>query len=678
MELSKLLRDYQLITILAGAGLSAPPPTCLPGWWALNDAVLGALGGAIERVAGKPGLSDGFRDAIRQRRDSTPFLMPDLQAQLLEDELGPAYFQSLTSLDSEDTNAAHHLLAELARQGRVGAVLTTNFDCTIERAFDAVAVAYRLYASPEDFERLDEAAAPVPVVKIHGSADRPETMIDTLRQRLQGRPASLEQWMRRRFTCFPTIGVGFSCEDLQYDPDYLAIRPAARDGARFCFLVREGKDPSVPLQRLVAEFPQQVSLAAGELPAWLFEVARVLGVAHAIPEPTAFALEDVARRRARAAQRLEENLSAWAASLGAMDALNAVTALLTAAGHRHDADYLLRRMWEFYRAPADCTGAAYARYLHNYGEVLLRQGRLRNEHDRKTDFAAWKAAADRDPRQFFARAVANGGTEHCRARWLLCEFLAGRAVPELAGPVTELLGTLSGSGGESASLPATLIDASFSLAELLEMMGLGQAAITLLENAHRSATGLGDEFRCAESAWRLARNLAFGLDQDSAARDRVGELTTQCCEIAGRLDIHEAGAGAALARSIAAIAGGEWAVAAEQSRNAEAVYREIEDLPGEIFAKRERVRALVGAAVEEGQIDGAQFDELNEALQRFAIENAPGLRPLIKFELARLASFFDDDLARDLATDAAQDAQLQRHPVLVTAARELRNSLSTP
>jgi hypothetical protein len=677
MEISALLKDDRQITVLAGAGLSAPPPTCLPGWWALNDAVLGALGAAIEQIANSPGLSDGFRDAIRQRRDSTPFLMPDLQAQLLEDELGPAYFRSLSALDSEEPNAAHHLLAELARQGRVAAVLTTNFDCTIERAFDAAAVVYRRYVSPEDFERLDEAVMPVPVVKIHGSADRPDTMVDTLRQRLQGRPASLEQWMQRRFIHFPTVGMGFSCEDLQYDPDYLGIRPAVHDGARFCFLVRYGATPSVPLQRLVADFPHQVSTSEGELPDWLFEVARTLGVAHDVPRPAGFTDEDIARRRARAARRLDESLGAWAASLGPMATLNAVTSLLTAAARRRDADYLLRRMWESYRAPDDCMGPSYARYLQNYGEVLLRQGRLHNPHDRESDFAAWKNAADRDPRQFSARAVAYGGAEDCRARSLLCEFLAGLDVPRLAGPAADLLESISKARGDDGSLPGTVIDASFSLAEVLELTGLGQAAPPLLEDAHRSAVALGDEFRRAEAAWRLARNLAFGLDRDASAQARVAELAAECCDIAARLNIREADAGAALARAIAAIARSDWAAAVEQVHNAETIYREIDDLPGEIFAKRERVRALVGAATEAGQMDGAQFDELNEALQRFAIENAPGLRPLIKFELAQLASYFDDQFARDLATDAAQDAQLQGHPVLVTEARELRNSLST-
>ena len=93
--------------VLAGSGLSSVPPTSLPDWWELNDAVLGALGGAVERLTGAAGLISGFRDEIRRRRETTPFLKPDLQAQLMEDELGPSYFLSLTCLSAIATNPAH-------------------------------------------------------------------------------------------------------------------------------------------------------------------------------------------------------------------------------------------------------------------------------------------------------------------------------------------------------------------------------------------------------------------------------------------------------------------------------------------------------------------------------------------------------------------------------------------
>lgn len=71
----------------------------------------------------------------------------------------------------------------------------------------------------------------------------------------------------------------------------------------------------------------------------------------------------------------------------------------------------------------------------------------------------------------------------------------------------------------------------------------------------------------------------------------------------------------------------------------------FEDLLGTSFAKRERLRALIGQGLAGVRIQGADLDALSEWLQRFAVENAPGLRPLIKLELAILATCFDDALA---------------------------------
>jgi hypothetical protein len=75
-------------------------------------------------------------------------------------------------------------------------------------------------------------------------------------------------------------------------------------------------------------------------------------------------------------------------------------------------------------------------------------------------------------------------------------------------------------------------------------------------------------------------------------------------------------------------------------------------------------------------LDARDWDDLSVPLQRFALENAPGLRPLIKYELAFLATHFDDKLALELAGDAADDAKLQEHPSLVTKAAELRDAIA--
>jgi len=665
----ELFSDRRPTTILAGAGLSAPAPTCLPGWWALNDAVLQVLGDALERFTSRSGFADSFRAVVTQRRDRTPFLKPDLQAQLIEDEIGEAYFLALAHVDSTAINSAHELLAELARQGRVGAIITTNFDCTIERALDASGVAYRRYASSSDFDGLPDNTSDVMVVKVHGSSTEPSSMVDTLRQRLHGRPEALNRWMHHRFVRFPSLAVGFSGEDLQYEPNYLSIRPSVSEGAEFQFLVRD-QLPSVPLRTLSTEFPKRVRFSYGELPGWLFDVVRSQGVAHSISRPLTYSAEDVDRRRSQAFERLKRGLTEWASSLNRMEVLNAVTALLSSAGQRPAADHLLKRMWEFYREPEDCSGPYYVRYLSNYGETLMRGARCRNPYDREMDFALWKEAADHDPGQFFFRAVQAGGGEAAAARDLFCRFLAGARVSHLVPLMSPLLERLAQVNAGPEPLSLALIDASFSLAEVLELCALGQVATAVLEGAHRSAARLGDEFRRAEAAWRLARNLAFGIGSDSSNAHRVADLANECTVIAERLDIRESDAGAALARSIAA-AGRDWITAAREARWAEDAYAEIGDLLGVSFAKRERVRALIGQGLTGVHTAGADFDELSAWLQNFGAENAPGLRPLIKLELAFLAYYFDDTLAAQLATDAAADAKLQEHPYIGGKAEEL-------
>jgi len=663
------------VTILAGAGLSAPAPTCLPGWWTLNDAVLTALGEAIAAKTNRKLLPAEFAGAIQGRRDSTPFLKPDLQAQLIEDEIGAAYFKALAAVNSDCANAANSLLAELARLGRVGAIVTTNFDCVIERALDLAGVPYALFESPEDFEGLAGSSASLKVIKVHGSATRPETMVDTLRQRLRGRPAALESWMHNRFVNHPTIAVGFSCEDLEYHPDYLMIRPASKDGAKFVFLVREGSEPSKPLASLASDFPGSTVVCHGNLPEWLFDVASEARIRHDIDVPGSFGEAEIATLRRDALGRLEAALAVWADSLSRMEVVNAATSLLASAGHRDYADYMLERMWNFDREPADCSGRAYARYLYNYGETLFRRARFLNPHDRGTDFASWKGAADVDPRQFFFRAVHIDHSDDAFARLLLCRFLAGETVSTLVDEAADLWDRLMEPVRRGEPMSTAQIDAAFSLTELMELLGVAQGTPLMHEAAHRSAVQLGDEFRRAEAAWRWARALAYAPADSPDVPAKIVDLATESIAIAGRLDIRESDAGAALARSIAAAARMQWDEARTGARGAETIFERLEDEWGMFLARRERLRALIGAGITSGTVTAGDFDELNEGLQRFSLERAPGVRPLVKYEIALVSSYFDDNLAIACATDARDEAKVQQHPIIAGMAERLLDNL---
>ena len=89
-----------------------------------------------------------------------------------------------------------------------------------------------MYCAPDDFDRLAGGRAAggngVPVIKVHGSVGRAATMVDTLRQRVLGRPKALEDALARLFRDHAVLVVGFSGADLAYDPQYLGLREARR------------------------------------------------------------------------------------------------------------------------------------------------------------------------------------------------------------------------------------------------------------------------------------------------------------------------------------------------------------------------------------------------------------------------------------------------------------------
>jgi hypothetical protein len=154
----------------------------------------------------------------------------------------------LQALDTDAYNACHVAVAALARAGIVRALVTTNFDRLLERALDGAGVPLRVYASPDEFDELASrietggASAPLPIIKPHGSIDHPEHMVDTLRQRIAGRPATLERALVALLHRHPWLLVGFSGADLSYD--YLGLRPAAVGARGIIVLQRFGGRPA--------------------------------------------------------------------------------------------------------------------------------------------------------------------------------------------------------------------------------------------------------------------------------------------------------------------------------------------------------------------------------------------------------------------------------------------------
>src|SRR5690606_6730883 len=237
MKIDPISGDKEGFVIFAGAGCCMAPPSSLPGWDDLNDAILNTLWNHIEQY----GLKDRFREKIltniKQKREENSF-PPDYQAQRLVERAGLKYFQLLSAVDSNCYNAVHYYTAILAEAGIVNAIVTTNFDRNFERAFEDSNILYLSYFDEEGFNRfsLNEDKREIPIIKIHGSCSFPSSMVDTRKQRLKGRGKALQSTLLQLLQENHFIFAGFSGQDLDKNDNYLGLREAASLAKGFTYI----------------------------------------------------------------------------------------------------------------------------------------------------------------------------------------------------------------------------------------------------------------------------------------------------------------------------------------------------------------------------------------------------------------------------------------------------------
>jgi hypothetical protein len=180
--------------------------------------VLGALAGPLAETTNRQ-FSEKRLARLLYRHEQLKSFMPDFMAQLMEEQAGLDYFRVLESLDTETLNENHSLIAALAGSGVVRAVVTTNFDRLLERALDAAGTPSRVFATGTDFEELPVALDEAPERLLVRRTARSSTWsrwVDTLAQRVAGRPQALEDSITRLLERHACLVVGFSGADLAY------------------------------------------------------------------------------------------------------------------------------------------------------------------------------------------------------------------------------------------------------------------------------------------------------------------------------------------------------------------------------------------------------------------------------------------------------------------------------
>ena len=512
------------LMIFAGAGISMIPPSALPNWYQFNDAVLTALAKEVSSYTREDLGKWIFSELVTRRNQERSRFAPDYMADVIAEEVGMDYLRVVQALDAEETNACHHALAAMAKAGAVQVVVTTNFDRLLERAFDNEGVPYQVYATPSEFAELNAPALgardKVPIMKVHGTVDDLESMVDTLSQRLVGRPDDLENALAELFKKHHILFVGFSGADLDYDPDYLGLRSAAQANRGFTFLLREGDEPRESVKELSSVWGDDASFVKGILPNWLSDLARQFNVStEGWPDivPTVDRLNDINNRAAE-----------WAKTLGRLQNVNILSSLLRASGHDETAGRLFWGVWKFYREPEDLEGPIYARFNHLLGRLLLEYGFNLESLRPSGSFGAsiGTPTIDKDEIDDAFQYLARASYENSRAAGDLAVCYA------LMGDTREALRIIEEvfEAAVENEHRMMFIDAAVSGGLIWSIAGYWSRGLPYLERARDLAIKLGMESRRARLCAHLVRFLAWQQRYDDAS-----ERFHEGIRIAGRL-----------------------------------------------------------------------------------------------------------------------------------------------
>jgi tetratricopeptide (TPR) repeat protein len=196
----------QQIAVFAGAGISIPPPSSLP-------SAIEIIRNLTTALCAHPNTSQyvgSLPEAVLASGTKMEVLF-----EIIERNAGSKLRELFHLFEADAPNLYHYFLARLLEVGAISHIVTTNFDCLIERASHA-----RLTVLATEAEH---ASCPSPALyKIHGTVDRPETMIAVLNQVSRGLPANKTRLLRETLerAC---IVIGWSDDDIDLTPPFFQV-----------------------------------------------------------------------------------------------------------------------------------------------------------------------------------------------------------------------------------------------------------------------------------------------------------------------------------------------------------------------------------------------------------------------------------------------------------------------
>ena len=200
---STILDEEPKLSFFTGAGISIPPPSKL---LSANEVITKIIDGLCQIPKLQP-----YVEGLKEQVLTTGVRMEEL-FEIIQRHIGKKIEDLLPIFSSSNPNFYHYFLASLIESGLTKYVVTTNFDQLIEKASQKNIL---VYASEEEHSERN----PFCVYKIHGTVDRPETVIAMLPQVMRGLQKNKSKLLDEMFSSV-CIVLGWSDNDIDLTPSF--------------------------------------------------------------------------------------------------------------------------------------------------------------------------------------------------------------------------------------------------------------------------------------------------------------------------------------------------------------------------------------------------------------------------------------------------------------------------
>ena len=238
---------------LLGSGISRPAG--IPTGWEITLDLVERLAGTYEEAC-EPSPVDWFQRKFGQPPDYSVLLGELAKTRAERQQLLWPYFE-VNKQEREEglkqPTAAHHAIAQLAAQGYVKVIITTNFDRLTESALREAGIEPAVLNSPDDLKgALSLPHIQCCVFKVHG--DYLDTRIRNTPDELDEYPEEINRFLDRVFDEFGLVICGWSATWDGALRDAISRTPSRR----FTTFWATQREPSDDAQRLINHRRAQV------------------------------------------------------------------------------------------------------------------------------------------------------------------------------------------------------------------------------------------------------------------------------------------------------------------------------------------------------------------------------------------------------------------------------------